>query len=54
MDNRLMDNRWKTGKFSAAEDGDGLPNSTGRLAAAKHKTRGTFSQPHGRIENVAP
>jgi hypothetical protein len=49
-----MDDRWNPGKFSPAEDGNGLPNSTGRLAAAKHKTWGTFSEPHGRIENVAP
>jgi hypothetical protein len=50
----LMDDRWNPGKFSPAEGGNGLPNSTRRLAATKHKTRGTFSEPHGRIENVAP
>jgi hypothetical protein len=50
-----MDDRWNLGgTFSPAEDANGLPNSTGRVAAAKHKTWGTFSEPHGRIENVAP
>jgi hypothetical protein len=49
-----MDDSWSPGKFSPAEDANGLPHGTRRLAVAQHKTWGTFSEPHGRIENVAP
>jgi len=50
-----MDGRSESGEVLSSERGKkGLPNSTGRLAAAKHKTWSTFSEPHGRIEIVAP